>query len=523
MPSFRVKAEWYSGIITIEEDGTVEPSDAPMKRVGNIYFLTNDIKTSKDGIVVKRDGIVIDGGGHVLEGSGITGYRCGIGVEYGKNIEIRNIRIMRFKYGIELHRCVSNITIRRNSLEDNEAGVHLFDSSGNTISENKFINCGILVSFSYNNIVKDNSVNGKPLIYLEGESDEMIKDVNAGQVVLVKCKNITVEGLRMSSTAGIQLAETGNSSVINNEINNSRMGIYLLYASGNGIYGNILENDESGISLWYSSENAIARNVLRGDKEGIYLEGSSNNTIIENSIENNDYGIYLDYSSGNAITGNKLLNSDLFTITSYNNTVGNNTVNGKPLIYLEGESNKTIVEAGQVVLVKCKNIVIKDLRISNTATGILLVKTNNSKIMCNELKRNRHAIYLHTSTGNQIAGNSLEDNSCAIWLDDSSGNRIYCNDFINNEKHVHAVESINAWDNGSEGNYWSNYNGINQQPDDNAVLGDLYAIPVAGSVAYPAYVALTGDTRAKVNQKINEAITANVRQKINELIAILSS
>jgi hypothetical protein len=66
-------------------------------------------------------------------------------------------------------------------------------------------------------------------------------------------------------------------------------------------------------------------------------------------------------------------------------------------------------------------------------------------------------------------------------------------------------------------------NRINQQPDDNAVLGDLYAIPVAGSVAYPAYVALTGDTRAKVNQKINEAITANVRQKINELIAILSS
>jgi hypothetical protein len=39
----------------------------------------------------------------------------------------------------------------------------------------------------------------------------------------------------------------------------------------------------------------------------------------------------------------------------------------------------------------------------------------------------------------------------------SSDNAIYCNNFIGNSQQVTSDGSPNAWDNGSKGNYWSDY------------------------------------------------------------------
>ena len=59
-----VKAR-YQGDITINADGSVTPSSAPIQRKGDTYTLTSDVEGS---IVVKRNNTVLDGNEHTLTG-----------------------------------------------------------------------------------------------------------------------------------------------------------------------------------------------------------------------------------------------------------------------------------------------------------------------------------------------------------------------------------------------------------------------------------------------------------------------
>jgi hypothetical protein len=63
-------------------------------------------------------------------------------------------------------------------------------------------------------------------------------------------------------------------------------------------------------------------------------------------------------------------------------------------------------------------------------------------------------------------------------------------------------------------------NSIKGKPNQDA-LTDLLSIKTAGSMAYPAYIALTSTTQSQVEQRINQATPANVKQIINDLINLL--
>jgi len=58
--------------------------------------------------------------------------------------------------------------------------------------------------------------------------------------------------------------------------------------------------------------------------------------------------------------------------------------------------------------------------------------------------------------------------------DTSHGNSIYLNCFINNNENAFDDGSNNRWDNGTMGNYWSNYNG--SDPDGNGIGNIPYMI-----------------------------------------------
>ena len=336
-----VKSEW-TGTVYIRADGSIDPPDAPIQRNGDVYTLTDNIVSSADGIVVERDNIVIDGAGHMLQGTGECPYD-GILLWGRSNVTVKNTIVTNFWYGICLRsssnnnitanniaknvlgiylQSSSNNNIIGNNIANNWQGIYLQSSSNNNLKGNTFTCDGLAVSFSYMNSVENNTVNGKPLIYLEGVADYSISDA-AGQVILVKCSNIQVENLNLSRTqVGVELWETNNSIISTNNITaNNDIGIYLRFSSNNIIIGN---------------------NITANNGKGIYLETSSNNIIIGNNIAKNVYGLLVDWSSNNTITANNIaanyFEGILLRGSSNNIIYHNNFIENTPQVITARES-----------------------------------------------------------------------------------------------------------------------------------------------------------------------------------------
>ncbi|MEM3458527.1 MAG: NosD domain-containing protein [Candidatus Bathyarchaeia archaeon] len=506
-----IKGEWTGGTIYIRADGSIDPPDAPIITYDNItYTLTDNIVCPGDGIVIERSNIILDGIDHHIEPIIYNSY-TGIQIQQCNNVTIKNMNIENFYggifaqgegnffvkncitsnelglevsgsfdvfsennitnslYGIFFHPDSSNANITKNYFENcKNAGIDLRHTNYDVISENIFVNSGLLNGYSYNNIVVNNTVNGKPLTYLENFSNATIED--SGQVILVNCDAIRIENMTLSFTnIGIELVNTRNTTITGNRIYNcSFYGVYLLQSSNNTITANNLTSNEvSGLCLIGDSNyNNISQNVFVGD--------------------------------------------GLRIINSYHNVVVNNAVNGKPLVYLEGNSNVVVENAGQVVLVSCTNIRIENLNLSYTSAGIELLNTSYTNIYGNELINSRNGIIIfygscynniskNNIVGNRgngisvwasdaqsqtISGNVLSNNFAGIYLQSSFniiyGNNIlnnrwcgvYClggintffhNNFINNEKQIiFQAHGGHVWDDGypSGGNYWSDYAGV---------------------------------------------------------------
>jgi len=272
--------------------------------------------------------------------------------------------------------------------------------------------------------------------------------------IVVERDNIMIDG------SGYTLQGTGEESY---------KGVDLNGRSNVTIKNILITKFYYGIYLYYSSKNSIVRNTITANNNyGIYLYNSSNNSISGNNVTNNLCGICLALSSNNVISGNMFFNDGLFVWNSYGNIVFDNFVNDKPLVYLEGVSDFTVGDAGQVILVECSTISVKNISLSNTDAGIQLWKTNKTKISGNNITANNlYGIYLGYSSNSTISRNNIANNYCGIYLGYSSNNSIYDNNFVDNARNAYSYNSMNVWDNGypSGGNYWSDYNGTDLYSD----------------------------------------------------------
>jgi len=321
--------------------------------------------------------------------------------------------------------------------------------------------------------------------------------------IVVERDNIVVDGggyTVQGTGSGIGLSLSGRSNVTIKSMTISAFysGIELSSSSSSSISGNnITANNVCGIVLYsFSNYNSISGNNITNNVYGIMLYSSSNSSISGNNITANDYlGIGLGYSSDISISGNTFTNDGLFVGDSYQNSVENNTVNGRPLVYLEGMSNYTVDDAGQVILVRCENIRVEGLNLSSAGVGVELWETINSSISGNNITANNVCgIGLYSSSNNSISGNNITNNGYGIRLEYFSSSSIFHNNFVNNTNQAYSYNSVNVWDDGypSGGNYWSDYTGVDmksgfyQNESGSDGVGDTaYSIGVAYQDNYP--------------------------------------
>lgn len=217
----------------------------------------------------------------------------------------------------------------------------------------------------------------------------------------------------------------------------------------------IYYNTGSGISLLSCTNVTIISNIIHhNDYMGIYSEYSNYTMIVHNNISTNFFGIYIMMDNNNSIIANSILSNE------------------RDGLYLR-ESNFVNIS--------------RNVASYHSVIGIMLDYCNNATVTENEAFHNLNGIYVrgescyiasnnlrHNSGGGLVPQQSfysiyyknlIINNTQGIYVDRTS-NTFYFNYLDNIDENVYEdIAGTNKWDNGSIGNYYSDYMGSDLDGD----------------------------------------------------------
>ena len=369
----------------------------------------------------------------------LTNRDYGLHLRYSSNITITNCNILKNRrWGIVFYHSNNNTISNCNISDNHDKGISLSDSSNCTISNNIFINNGIEISsitlINFVHSLENNTVNGKPLLFYINEDDKIINGIEVGQIILINCKNFEIKNLKIANTdIGIILKFCENNKISDCNIsNNGVFGIYLDNSYNNTISNCIiLNNGIYGISFYKVGSNKISSCNISNNKgaSGIHLERSNNNTISDCIISNNFRGFKLYDSSHVIISGCNIFNNDDYAVR--------------------------LRFSNHVIISGC------NISYSKNSHGIYILDSSHNNILnCTISHNDDEGISLKNSTHNTISRCDISyNNRYGIRMfENSENNIIFHNNFLNNKQNAYD-ECSNQWDNGTEGNYWDDYDG----------------------------------------------------------------
>jgi parallel beta-helix repeat protein len=339
----------------------------------------------------------------------------------------------------------------------------------------------------------------------ENRTTTIIDGAAIGTVLYVNADNVSITGFTIANS-GLNYPPYGNDC-----------GVLLNHSNGSKISDSLVMNNRIGIYVFFSRSSFIERNAISSNLDsGIWLWYSGNNTLTQNEISNNTYnfGVFGGSSS------------------DFNNSISDtNTVDGRPIRYLSNVKDEIIdeqIDIGALYLINCVNITVRNLNLSKNGQGLFCYNVTESRIENVTALRNNYGICLQDSNDdtignssclnnwvgiylqgsdhnviensitancekgislyeasyNNLSGNTISDNLYGIRFFSSHSNRIVDNNLIENSEQVDMINSYqDTWDNGFEGNFWSNYNGSDTNRD--GVGETSHVINTDNSDGYP--------------------------------------
>jgi|GEM_PF-3392735 len=352
-------------------------------------------------------------------------------------------------------------------------------------------------------------INKNDLMIVSENGNSVIQASNpSSAAVIIGSKNVTISGFIIrGGSYGIQVSyyAADLTKIYNNTIEDfSQTGIFL-GTDGNRVENNSISQDGTGMLITHSNDNIVSNNTLGN----LRIRESENNTLKFN-----------EFSEGVFIEG--------YSQSHYTHEIEGNRINGRPLLYLQGESLRTLNEEyGEIIVVSSENIRILDQNFSgyvgveiafsnnisvenstftsyygiygydvedlsassnifeSNSYGIWMEQCDYGSFTANEIYRSGTGIHLENSENNTFRNNTIYDSQTGIFIQSSDNNSIYLNNFIFNDEDIYvetaegvlnqtnffnSTEQINyefggEFHNNFIGNYWSGYSGSDENGD----------------------------------------------------------
>jgi parallel beta-helix repeat protein len=172
----------YRGNITINIDGSISPSTAPIQQRNSFYYVTSDVVGS---ITVRAGNIVLDGDGHDVSGVSLRG---------AINVTVRNFVVLSQgeTVGMSLSDASNNVIIN-NTVTGFEsiqamngilfAGIYVVGGNSNVIAENNLIYnlYGMEFANTSCNLIRQNNITSNPIWNLHGPYSAGVSFIGASQ------------------------------------------------------------------------------------------------------------------------------------------------------------------------------------------------------------------------------------------------------------------------------------------------------------------------------------------------------
>lgn len=423
------------------------------------------------------------------------------------NAIIENVDVSNGSCGIALYSSEGCTIQFINSSHNSVTGIYLDNSNFNDIFDNNvhyngygsfFSSGGIVLSDSTNLNINFNIVNfntngfstwgGGPINFFNNTAN-----YNTRSGFFLSTPNVQMDFNRMKE-CGVEISEHASSNYIHPSNTVNGKPIYWYKAMDGLVPANF---SNAGQVILVNSNNSLISNVdVSHGSCGIYFFNCHNNTISYSDASFNTlYGFFSDWlSHNNKITDNSFIDNlyNGIEVIGQNNSISRNTVKCNKLniysqagISILGDNNNiTENEVSRYydfgISIIGRNNKISENRIDNNYMGIL-ISENYNLITNNEILNNRDSgIIIYYCSNNIFTGNLIQNNTLyGIYIYDENcvNNLLYNNKFIFNG--IHAIDNStlndNQWDNGSIGNYWDDYSGVDA--DDDGIGDTPYTIP----------------------------------------------